>query len=107
MKSIPYASTVGSLMYAQVCAGPDIGYAVGMLGKYQSDPGLEHWKAAKRVLRYLQGTNDHMPTYRHTDLLEVVGYSDSDFAGCVDTRKSTSRYIFLFAGGAVSWRSVK
>ena len=46
-------------------------------------------------------------TYRHTDHLEVVGYSDSDFAGCVDSRKSTSGYIFLLAGGAISWRSSK
>ena len=45
--------------------------------------------------------------YRRTDNLEVVGYSDSDFSGCVDSRKSTSRYIFLFVGGAVSWKSNK
>ncbi|RVW84848.1 Retrovirus-related Pol polyprotein from transposon TNT 1-94 [Vitis vinifera] len=50
MKNIPYASTVGSLMYAQVCTRLDISYAVGMLSKYQSNPGLEHWKAAKKVI---------------------------------------------------------
>jgi hypothetical protein len=64
--------------------------AVGMLGRYQSNLGMQHWKATKRVMRYLQGTKDYGLTYRCTDHLEVVGYSDSDFAGCVDSRKSTS-----------------
>ena len=107
MKGIPYASLVGSLMYAQVCTRPDIAFAVGMLGRYQSNPGLDHWKAGKRVLRYLQGTKDFKLTYKHSDSLEVIGYSDSDLGGCKDSGKSTSRYIFLLAGGAVSWRSIK
>ncbi|OMO88421.1 Endonuclease/exonuclease/phosphatase [Corchorus capsularis] len=51
MESIPYASVVGSLMYAQTCTRPDISFAVGMLGRYQSNPGMDHWKAAKKVLR--------------------------------------------------------
>jgi len=53
MESIPYASIVGSLMYAQTCTRPGISFVVGMLGRYQSNPGLDHWKAAKKVLRYL------------------------------------------------------
>ena len=107
MKNIPYASIVGSLMYAQTCTRPDISFAVSMLGRYQSNPGLDHWKAAKKVLRYLQGTKDYMLTYRKSDNLETIGYSDSDFAGCVDSRKSTFGYLFLLAGGAISWKSVK
>ncbi|CAJ2671288.1 unnamed protein product [Trifolium pratense] len=107
MKNIPYASVVGSLMYAQVCTRPDIAFAVGILGRYQSNPGMDHWKAAKKVLRYLQGTKDNMLMYRQTDNLDVIGYSDSDLAGCVDSRKSTSGYIFMMAGGAISWRSAK
>ena len=58
-------------------------------------------------MRYLQGTKDYKLTYRHNDQLKVIGYSDSDFAECVDTRKSTSGYIFLLSGGAISWRSTK
>ncbi|KAL7102197.1 hypothetical protein ACP275_08G104400 [Erythranthe tilingii] len=107
MKLIPYASAVGSLMYAQTCTRPDISYAVGVLSRYQSNPGIEHWKAAKKVMRYLQGTKDYMLTYRRSDQLEVIGYSDSDFAGCLDSRKSTSGFVFLLAGGAISWKSVK
>jgi hypothetical protein len=107
MKSIPYASAVGSIMYAQVCTRPDLAFVTGMLGRYQSNPGLEHWKLAKKTLRYLQGTKDLMLTYRKSENLEVVGYSDSDLAGCVDDKKSTSGYIFTLAGGAISWKSSK
>ena len=67
MKKIPYASAVGSLMYAQTCTRPDISFAVGMLGRYQSDPRFEHWKAAKKVMRYLQGTKDYMLTYKRSE----------------------------------------
>ncbi|KAF5802908.1 putative RNA-directed DNA polymerase [Helianthus annuus] len=107
MSQIPYASVVGSLMYAQVCTRPDIAYIAGMLGRYQTNPGLDHWKAAKKVLRYLQGTKDYKLTYRRSDHLEVVGYSDSDFAKCKDDKKSTSGYIFMLAGGPISWKSHK
>ncbi|PKI48945.1 hypothetical protein CRG98_030678 [Punica granatum] len=58
-------------------------------------------------MRYLLGTKDYRLTYRHTDHLRVVGYLDADFAGCVDSIKSTSGYVFLLAGGAISWRSIK
>jgi len=78
-----------------------------MLGRYQSNPGMEHWKAANKVLRYLQGIKDHMLTYRRFNHLEVIGYPDSDFAGCVDTRKFTLGFVFLLVGGAISWKSAK
>ncbi|RVW64514.1 Retrovirus-related Pol polyprotein from transposon TNT 1-94 [Vitis vinifera] len=107
MRTIPYSSVVGSLMYAQVCTRPDIAFVVGMLGRYLSNPGSQHWKAAKKVLRYLQGTKDLMLTYQRTNLLDVVGFCDADFAGCIDDKKSTTGYIFMMAGGAVSWKSVK
>ncbi|KAL0352220.1 UNVERIFIED_CONTAM: Secreted RxLR effector protein [Sesamum calycinum] len=107
MKDILYASAIRSLMYAQVCTRPNIAFVVGMLGRYQSNPRLDHWRAAKKVMRYLQGTKDYMLIYGRTENLEVVGYSDSDFAGCVDSRKSTSGYIFMIANGAVSWKSAK
>ena len=94
-------------MYAQVCTRLDIAFAINALGRYLSDPGLDHWKAVKKVFRYLQGTKDHMLTFKKSDQLQVIGYSDSDFAGCPDDRKSTSGFIFMMAGGAISWKSVK
>ena len=59
------------------------------------------------MLRYLQGTKNYVLMYRRTDELEVIGYSDSDFVSYIDSRKSTSGYIFMFADRAVSWRSAK
>ena len=107
MEYIPYASVVGNLMYLQTCTRPDISFVVGMLGRYQSNPGIDHWKTVKKVMRYLQGTKDYMLTFRRSDQLEVIGYSDSDFAGCVDSRKSTFDYLFLLGEGAISWKSAK
>ncbi|KAL6317320.1 hypothetical protein AAG906_030073 [Vitis piasezkii] len=75
MKNIPYASEVGSLMYAQVCTRPDIAFAIGMLGRYHSNLGLDHWKTAKKVMRYLQGTKDYKLMYKRTSNLEVVTIS--------------------------------
>ncbi|XP_074356369.1 secreted RxLR effector protein 161-like [Apium graveolens] len=107
MQRIPYASAVGSLMYAQVCTQPDITFIVGMLGRYLSNPGMEQSKAVKRVLRYLKKTKDYMLTYRKSDHLEIIAYSDSSFEGYKNERKSTSVYVYLLAGGAISWRSAK
>jgi hypothetical protein len=61
----------------------------------------------KKALRYCQGTKNYMLTYKRLDNLEVIGYSDADFASCEDSRKSTSGYVFTLAGGAVSWKSSK
>lgn len=78
-----------------------------MLGRYQSNPGMDHWRAAKKVLRYLQGTKNHMLTFKRFDHLKVVGYIDADFASCVDSRKSIFDYLFLLARGAIFWKSAK
>ncbi|RVX04827.1 Copia protein [Vitis vinifera] len=78
-----------------------------MLRRYQSNPSLDHWRAAKKVMRYFQGTKDYKLMYRRTSNLEVVGYLNSDFVGCVNSCKSTFGDIFILADGAISWRSVK
>ena len=107
MESIPYASIVGSMMYLQTYTRPNISSAIGMLGRYQSNHDINHRKAAKKVLRYLQDTNNYMLMYRRSSQLEVIGYSDSDFFECLNRRKSTFGYLFLLAEGAVSWKSAK
>ncbi|RDX65318.1 hypothetical protein CR513_56033, partial [Mucuna pruriens] len=84
MKNIPYASAIGSLMYAQVCTILDIAYVVGVLGRYQSNPGVKHWKVANKVMRYLQGTNNCMLMYIKTNDLEVIAYFDSDYVGSLN-----------------------
>jgi hypothetical protein len=107
MKAVPYASAVGSLHYAQVCTHPDLVFITGVLRRYQSNPGAEHWIMAKKALQYVQGRTSLMLTYRRSDVLEIVGYSNADYAGDRDDIKSTSGYVFTLAGGAISWRSSK
>jgi hypothetical protein len=108
IKAVPYASAVRSLMYAQVCTRPELAFVTGMLERYQKNPDKPHWDGVKKDLRYLQGTKGLMLTYKKSDApLEIVGYSYSDFAGCLDTKKSTSGYIFTLANRAISWKSSK
>ena len=83
---------------------PDIAFLVGMLGRYMSNPRASHWKATKRVMRYLKRTKDFMFTYRRSDSLEIIRYSNSGFAGCKDSKQTTSGYVScyleeLYCGG--------
>jgi hypothetical protein len=73
MKSVPHASTVGSLMYAQVCTRPDLAFVTRMLGRYQKNPGIDHCNGIKKALRYIQGTKNLMLAYERSDSLEIVG----------------------------------
>ena len=101
MAKVTYSSAVGSLMYVMMCIKPDICFDVGMVSKYQSNPGQTHWKAVKRILRYLKGTADYSLCYQGNDLY-LMGYTDADWGGDLDERKSTSGYVFLLNNGAIS-----
>jgi hypothetical protein len=107
MNAVPYASAIGSLQYAQICTHHDLAFITGVLGRHQANPGIEHWKMVKKVLRYVQGTKDFMLTYRRSDSLEIKGYSDADYAGDKDDKKSIIGHVFTLARGAISWRSCK
>jgi len=100
----PYAQVVGSLLYLSLTTRPDIAQAVGVLSKFMSNPMSAHWQAAKGVLRYLTGTLDYGITFAGGDTT-VIGYCDADFAGDLDTRRSTTGYVFIMNGGAISWQS--
>jgi hypothetical protein len=104
MMKVPYASAVGSLMYAMVCTRPDIGYAVGVVSRYMSNPGKEHWTAVKWILRYLKGTANVCLRFG-SGKPELDGFTDSDMSADADTSRSTSGYVMTYAGGAVSWQS--
>ena len=87
MKSVPYAPAVGCLMYAMVTTQPDISHAVGVVRRFMHNPGQPHWNAFQHVFRYLAGTKDHDILFGPNSTSGVVGYTDLDFAGCVDSRK--------------------
>lgn len=99
-----YQSIVGSLMYAMLGTRPDIAFAVSVVSRYGSNPTPEHYGAVKRILRYLRGTS-HLKLVYRGDLQPLKGYTDSDWAGDQDTRRSTSGYVFNVGSGAVSWSS--
>ena len=84
-----YQSAVGSLMYAMMGTRPDIAYAVSVVSRYGSNPNDEHWKAVKRIFRYLRSTINLQLTFRGA-LKPLSGYTDVDWAGDQDTRRSTS-----------------
>ena len=104
MEKVPYASAIGSLMYAMVCTRPDIAQAVGAVSRYMNNPGKVHWEAVKWILRYLRGTTEKALCFKGGDTT-LTGYVDADLAGNVDIRKSTTGYVYTLGGTAVSWVS--
>lgn len=102
---MPYSALVGALLYISVCTRPDIAHVVGVLAKFMSKPTTVHWQAAKYVLRYLAGTHSLGICFGGDSNLTLLGFCDSDFAGDIDTRRSTTGYVFTLNGGAISWSS--
>jgi hypothetical protein len=107
MNDAPYASAVGSIMYAMLCTRPDVSYALSVSSRYQSDPGLEHWAAVKGILKYLRRTKDLLLVYRGDEELIVSCYTDAGFMTDPDDFKSQSGYVFILNNGAVDWKSSK
>jgi hypothetical protein len=83
---------------------PDISAAVNVLSQFMSCPNEQHWTGIKRILRYLKGTLNHGLCFSGDDV-DLVGYSDSDWAGDIDTRRSTSGYVFQIGGATINWCS--
>ena len=107
MDKIPYASAIGSIMYAMLCTRPDVSYASSMTSRYQSDPGECHWIAVKNILKYLRRTKEYFLIFGGDGELAVKGYSDASFQTDQDDYRSQSGFVFCLNGGAVSWKSLK
>ena len=108
MAKYDYRGLVGCLNYLSTTTRPDVAYMAHLLSRYLHNPGKSHWIAAKHVLRYLQATKKQELVYRRTgDDIDLHAYSDSDYAGDVDTRRSTSGLcVFMSRGSAaISWQS--
>ncbi|XP_036347024.1 secreted RxLR effector protein 161-like [Rhagoletis pomonella] len=103
----PYREAVGSLMYLATGTRPDISYAVGVVSRYLEKPTSAHVNAVKRILRYVRGTIQMGILYKSDTQLNLVGYSDADYAGDSATRRSTSGYVFSIGCGVISWASMR
>ena len=103
MKDVPYASAIGYIMYAMLCTRPNVCLAISLAGRYQSNPGVDHWKAVKNILKYLKRTKDMFLVYGGDKELIVNGYVDASFDTDPDDSKSQTGYVFILNGGAVSW----
>lgn len=107
MKRTPYLSAVGALMYLATTTRPDIAFAVGVLARFNADPGIQHWTAVKHLFRYVKGTMDlklvYGPDPSSNELF--TSFTDADHAGNKDNGRSTGGYLVRFGTGAISWSS--
>ena len=106
MSMTPYASAIGSIMYAMLCTRPNISYALSVTSRCQSNPIEGHWVAIKNILKYLRRTKDVFLIYEDDDFI-VSGYTNASFQSDRDGFKSQSGYVFTMNGGVVSWKSFK
>jgi hypothetical protein len=104
-----YGELIGRLLWISRNTRPDIAHSVGVLCRFIANPGLRHWNAAKLVLRYLSGTNTTGILYKRNltekKVFKVHAFSDADWAGDPDTRRSISANVFIAANGPIAWRS--
>ncbi|XP_059070444.1 uncharacterized mitochondrial protein AtMg00810-like [Cryptomeria japonica] len=101
-----YRSMIGSLLYLTT-SRPDLMFAVCLVSRFQSAPKQSHLNAVKRIFRYVQGTLDYGLWYPRNNDFTLVGFTDSDWAGCLDDRKSTSGAAFFLGDCLVAWHSKK
>jgi hypothetical protein len=105
-KHLPYPAMAGAILYAATITRPDLSYYAGVLTRYMSKWNFEHYKAAKHLLCYIRGTTDLCLTFDGTGGERLVlGYADADWGGDLDTRRSTTGYVFKVFGGVVAWKS--
>ena len=104
---IPCASAISSIMYAMMCTRPGVCLALSIVGRYQSNHGVDHWTAVKNILKYLKRTKEMFLVYGGEKELIVKGYVDASFDTDPDDSKSQTGYVFTLNSGAVSWCSSK
>ena len=106
MKKKPYREVIGCLLYIARCTRPDIAVAVNKLAKFVSNPGVKHWKAAKRTLRYLRGTKQYGIKFTTEGELTLSGFADASWGDEDEERRSTTGYLFKVGDNIVQWRTM-
>ncbi|XP_031258761.1 uncharacterized protein LOC116116853 [Pistacia vera] len=101
-----YRSVIGCVLYL-TATRPDLMFATSVLSRFMTSPSEIHLKAAKRVLRYVKGSAELGIWFKKTENLQLIGYLDSDWAGCIDDMRSTLGYVFFLNSRAICWHSKK
>ncbi|KAL3677349.1 hypothetical protein R1sor_027297 [Riccia sorocarpa] len=101
-----YRSTIGQLIHL-THTRPDISYSVSILSRFMSAPKIPHLQATKRLLRYLKGTKDFGVLFSKDNDVQICGFTDADWAGCKETRRSTTGFIFMLGRSPITWSSKK
>ncbi|XP_070025690.1 secreted RxLR effector protein 161-like [Nicotiana sylvestris] len=101
-----YRGIIGSLLYLTT-SRPDIVFSVGLCARFQSNPKESHLKAAKRILRYLKGTQNLVLYYPSGDSFNLIGYADADYEGYLVDKKRTSRMAHFLGSCLISWGTRK
>nr|GFA09583.1 retrotransposon protein, putative, Ty1-copia subclass [Tanacetum cinerariifolium] len=103
IKKVPYASAVGSIMYAVRCTRPDVAFAQNLVSRYQHNPGKLYWVAVKHILKYLRNTRDMFLVYggKLLTVLDVTSFCDASWQCDKDDTKSQTGYVFVVDGGTV------
>jgi hypothetical protein len=108
MSNISYSSAIGSIMYAMLSTRHDVTLALSLTSRYQSNLGMSHWSAVKNILKFLRRIKDMVLVYGESSTkLDVKGYVSTSCKADSDDEKSSTGYVFLVNGRAVSWRSCK
>nr|XP_048329726.1 secreted RxLR effector protein 161-like [Ziziphus jujuba var. spinosa] len=106
MNNVPYSSAIGSVMYLMISTRPDLAYAISILSRFMSNPGRGHGDVVKWLMRYLKFIMHEGLLFKGSqDEVELLGYTDADYAGDRDKRKSISAYGFTVCGNCVRWKS--
>lgn len=103
--NFPYRSAVGSLLYLALVTRPDISFAVGQVSRFCESFDDSHVTAVKRIMSYLRGTTNYGICYDGSKGGPPIGYSDADYGGCLDTRRSTTGTLFKYHNGPIAWSS--
>ena len=104
-KTFPYREAIGSLLYLALVTRPDISFAVGQAARFVENFDSTHCKAVRQIISYLQGTRNYGICFDGSNPSSIIGYTDADYAGCLDNRRSTTGNVFMLNGGPIAWCS--
>lgn len=106
LNNVPYREAVGSLIFLSIVSRSDITYAINSVSKYLNNHNADHWRAVKKIFQYVAGTFNYSIEYQSDrNESELTGFSDAYYASDVETRRSTTGYLFNLGNRPITWTS--